>query len=94
VTWTGGAAGTYVDIAGGSTATINGKSVTVSFVCLAPVSALQFTVPPPVLLALPAGSGSLSVGNYSNVKLFTAPGLDLGLLNGESLTSKSPITFN
>jgi uncharacterized protein (TIGR03437 family) len=94
VTWTGGAAGTYVDIAGGSTATINGKSVTVSFVCLAPVSALQFTVPPPVLLALPAGSGSLSVGNYSNVKLFTAPGLDLGLLNGDSLTSKSPITFN
>jgi len=89
VTWTGGAAGSYVDITGSSSATINGKTVSVSFVCLAPVSAGQFSVPVPVLLALPAGNGSLSVGDYTNLQLFTAPGLDLGLLTSGSLTSKS-----
>jgi uncharacterized protein (TIGR03437 family) len=94
VTWTGGAPGTYVDITGASTATINGKSVSVSFVCYAPVSAGQFTVPVPVLLALPAGSGSLSVGDYSNQQLFTAPGLDYGLVFGYSDTSKSPLPYN
>lgn len=94
VTWTGGASGTYVDITGGSTAVINGKSVSVSFVCNAPISAGQFTVPVPVLLALPAGSGSLSVGSYSNQQLFTATGLDYGVAAGYSDTSKSPITYN
>jgi hypothetical protein len=94
VTWTGGAAGSYVNITGASTATINGKSVSVSFVCYAPVSAGQFTVPPPVLLALPAGSGTLDVGDYTNQQLFTAPGLDYGLLFGYSDTSKSPLTYN
>jgi hypothetical protein len=78
-----------VDITGSSSATINGKTVSVSFVCLAPVSAGQFSVPVPVLLALPAGNGSLSVGDYTNLQLFTAPGLDLGLLTSGSLTSKS-----
>ena len=94
VTWTGGSAGSYVDITGSSTATINGKSVAVSFVCLAPVAAGQFTIPAPVLLALPAGTGSLSVGDYTNQQLFTAPGLDLGLVSGYNLTSKSPLTYN
>ncbi len=94
VTWTGGAAGSYVDITGSSTGTINGKSVTVSFVCLAPVSAGQFSVPVPVLLALPAGSGSMSVGDYTNLKLFTAPGIDLGILAGYNDTDKSPIAYN
>lgn len=83
VTWTGGATGSYVNISGDSTA----NGVTVSFVCEAPVSAGQFTVPVPVLLALPAGSGSLTVGSY-NFNLFSAPGLDLGLLLGSSQTSK------
>ena len=93
VTWTGGAAGSYVNINGGSTATISGKSITVSFTCLAPQSAGQFTVPVPVLLALPAGTGSLSVGNYTNQQLFTAPGLDLGLLSGSNETSKT-LSYN
>ena len=89
VMWTGGAAGSYVNIGGGSATTINGKLVTVTFSCLAPVSAGQFSVPVPVLLALPASdSGTLSVGDYTNLKLFTAPGIDLGVLNGSSATSK------
>ncbi len=89
VTWTGGANGSYVNITGGSSATVNGKTVSFGFTCLAPVSAGQFTVPPAVLLALPAGNGSLSVGDYTNVQLFNASGLDLGLLVGGNTTSKT-----
>lgn len=89
VTWTGGAPGTYVQITGGSAATINGKTVSVTFICQAPVSAGQFSVPVPVLLALPASANaSLSVGDYTNLQTFTAPGIDLGLLTGGALTSK------
>jgi uncharacterized protein (TIGR03437 family) len=94
VTWTGGAAGTYVEITGGSTATINGKSTSVTFMCLAPVTAGQFTVPPPVLLSLPAGDGTLSLGNYANVKLFTAPGIDLGMMSSFNSATVATIPFN
>ncbi len=93
VTWSGGGSGSYVLISGGSTATVNGKQVTVTFVCEAPVSAGQFTVPPPVLLSLPAGTGTLSVGNNTNIQLFTAPGLDFGVMNGGNTTSKS-LSYN
>jgi hypothetical protein len=94
VTWTGGAPGTYVGISGVSSSTVNGRNISVSFSCQAPVSAGQFTVPPPVLLALPAGNnGSLDVGNYSNIKTFTATGLDLGYLMGYASTDKSSITY-
>jgi hypothetical protein len=89
VNWTGGAAGTYVQISGGSTANINGRQVTVSFSCTAPVAAGTFTVPVPVLLALPAGQGSLSVSDFTNFQTFTATGLDLGMLQGGYSTSKS-----
>jgi uncharacterized protein (TIGR03437 family) len=78
VTWTGGGAGSYVVIGGGSTATVGGQQVTVSFTCAAPASAGQFTVPSYILLALPAGSGTLAVDNYSNPQTFTATGLDIG----------------
>ena len=93
VNWTGGAAGTYVQISGGSTANINGRQVTVSFTCSAPVSAGTFTVPVPVLLALPAGTGSLGVSNFTNFQTFTASGLDLGIVQGGYSTSKS-LPFN
>jgi len=93
LTWTGGAAGSYVSITGTSSATVNGQSVSMGFTCLAPVAAQQFTIPSSVLLSLPAGSGSLSVGDYTNLSLFTAPGLDLGLLIGSNATSKSPIAY-
>jgi uncharacterized protein (TIGR03437 family) len=78
VSWTGGAAGTYVTINGTSTATIAGQPVSVSFTCAAPVSAGQFTVPSYVLLALPAGSGTLGLDNFTNPTTFTATGLDFG----------------
>jgi hypothetical protein len=75
VTWSGGAPGTYVQISGSSTI----QSMTVSFVCNAPVSALQFRVPPEVLLALPASNdGTLALDNVALPQSCTAPGLDLG----------------
>ena len=64
-----------------------------SFVCLAPVAAGQFSVPVPVLLALPAGTWLVRrVGDYSNLQLFAA-GLDLGILTGGNLTSKT-LSYN
>jgi uncharacterized protein (TIGR03437 family) len=75
-TWTGGASGTYAVISGSSVSSSSAFSA--SFVCDAPVSAGTFTVPPAVLLALPAGSGSLQVSNYTNPVNFTATGLDFG----------------
>jgi hypothetical protein len=74
-------------IGGGSTATVGGQSVTVGFTCEAPASAGQFTVPSYILLALPAGSGTLGVDNYGNPQTFTATGLDLGYQFAESSAS-------
>jgi hypothetical protein len=86
VTWTGGASGTYVIISGSATST----AATASFTCLAPVSAGQFTVPSYVLLALPAGSGSLSLENATTPVSFTATGLDLGIALAAGSFSTSP----
>jgi uncharacterized protein (TIGR03437 family) len=75
-TWTGGASGTYAVISGSS---VSSSSVfSASFVCDAPVSAGTFTVPPAVLLSLPAGSGSLQVSNYTNPVSVNIPNLDFG----------------
>jgi uncharacterized protein (TIGR03437 family) len=78
VTWTGGAPGTLVFISGASSS----GSANGSFVCYAPQSALQFTVPAYVLDTLPAGHGSLSVENITQYKTFTAPGIDFGTAFG------------
>jgi hypothetical protein len=78
VTWTGGGTGSYVVVGGSSTAIVGGLQVTVSFTCAAPASAGLFTVPSYILLALPAGSGTMAVDNYSNPQTFTATGLDIG----------------
>ena len=90
VTWTGGGSGTYVQITGSSSANINGQVTSVGFTCNAPVSAGQFTVPPAVLLALPAGNGSLSLSNSTNPQTFTASGLDLGYAFAGTTSTISP----
>jgi hypothetical protein len=77
VTWTGGIPGTQVTLVGASS--VNG--VTAGFLCAAPVSAGQMTVPAYVVLTLsPTGSsivpGQLVLGN-GNVTAFTASGLDI-----------------
>jgi hypothetical protein len=90
VNWSGGTPGTFVQISGGSSATVNGTSYTVGYICNAPIAPGTFTVPPSVLLVLPASqNGSMSVGDSSNITLFTASGLDLGLAAGSSQTSRT-----
>ncbi|HKA00253.1 MAG TPA: hypothetical protein VKE70_27270, partial [Candidatus Solibacter sp.] len=90
VTWSGGQPGSFVTINGTSSTTANGSNYSVSFTCNAPIEAGQFNVPVPVLLALPASNnGTLAVGDYSNIGVFTASGLDLGLTTASSLTSRT-----
>ena len=84
VTWTGGAAGTYVHITGSAS---TGSGFSAYFICNAPASAGTFTVPPGVLLALPAGSGGLEVSDYTNPQPFTATPLDFAF--AEAFTSTS-----
>jgi hypothetical protein len=73
VDWNGGASGTFVVISGSSSSP---SGFTSSFVCDAPVSAGTFTVPVPVLLTLPAGTGELSVSNYTIPVSVAIPQLD------------------
>lgn len=74
VTWTGGSPGSYVTITGSSTS----GGATGTYICMAPQSALTFTVPSYVLLGLPAGTGSTAVTNSTNPSTFAATGLDFG----------------
>jgi uncharacterized protein (TIGR03437 family) len=88
VTWTGGASGTFVAITG-SSSSVNPAAFG-SFTCFVPTSAGQFTVPNYVLAAMPAGSGSLTVANYSNFQTFSASGLDYGISYGFVISSINP----
>ena len=92
VTWTGGAANTFVNIAGGSSSSSAG--LTVSFTCVAPVAAGTFTVPSYILLALPAGSGNLGVAGETAIQTFAATGLDYGYLFGSSGGMNNSISYN
>jgi hypothetical protein len=94
VNWTGGDPTTHVAITGISLATVNGSSseyLAGYFSCRAPTSAGTFAVPPAVLLSLPASStiskdgftvstAILLLSNFANSVSFTAPNLDVGLL--------------
>jgi uncharacterized protein (TIGR03437 family) len=83
VDWTGGAPGSFVQISGYSSS----QGFSAFFVCDAPASAQSFTVPDSVLLALPAGSGTLAVSTYTNPVGFTAVGLDFGFAMAYASTS-------
>jgi hypothetical protein len=74
ITWTGGAAGTFVYMEGSSASTVASGS----FTCIANVSAGSFTVPAYVLAALPAGTGSITVENGTVPSTFTATNLNNG----------------
>ncbi|MGP0073937.1 MAG: hypothetical protein ACLPWF_18645 [Bryobacteraceae bacterium] len=80
VDWTGGSPGTYVIISGSSSDQNTGAFG--NFTCIAPQSALTFTVPSYVTLTLPAGTGNLAVENGTNFGTFTATGLDHGATFG------------
>lgn len=109
VNWSGGDPNSYVEISGTSSyfANVSGitpdptSAVVVSYTCTAQVSAKTFTVPPPVLLALPpSGSislggitipfqGEMSVANYTNPVKFTAAGLDAAFVTAYFSNGKS-----
>jgi hypothetical protein len=78
VMWTGGNAGTDVVIGGTSTAPVAGIT---GFTCRVPVEAGTFTVPPYILLDMPAGNGGVNVQS-SIAGTLTATGLDQGVAGG------------
>ena len=86
ITWTGGSNNTDVAIIGSSTA----NNVSVGFICISPVAPGQFTVPSYVLLALPAGNGSLSIANAPIPTSFTASGLNYGTVTASTTYTSSP----
>jgi uncharacterized protein (TIGR03437 family) len=90
VNWTGGGNG-FVQIAGGSIAASGTFDAT--FTCNAAASAGTFTVPPSVLLALPVGTGSLSVANYTLPQNFSVTGLDFAVAIA-SATTDIAATYN
>jgi uncharacterized protein (TIGR03437 family) len=92
VNWTGGGNG-FVEIRGGSIATSASGVFDATFTCNAAPGAGTFTVPPSVLLALPVGSGSLSVGNYTLPQNFAVSGLDFAVAIA-SATTDIAATYN
>ncbi len=86
VTWTPNSTTGFVTVHGTSP-TADG-SITQTFECAAPVSAGQLTVPPSLLLAMPASNGGqLVLYTYALPVTFTAPGLDAGFVVGEINTT-------
>ncbi len=83
-TWSGGSPGTLVYMTGDSSGTVNGQQVSASFTCISPQEALQFQVPSYVTSVMPAGSGSLSISNYTNFTTFSPAGLDIAFALGFS----------
>lgn len=90
VTWTGGSPGSFVIISG--TSSQPGSSAR-SFVCYAAQSDLAFTVPSYVTELLPAGNGTLGLVDTTPYKLFTAPGLDVGIAWASSGNGISGVTY-
>jgi uncharacterized protein (TIGR03437 family) len=72
VNWTGGFPNGTVQVEG------NTGAPGVKFYCYAPSSAGQLTIPPSILLALPAGTGKLVIGNTTAPQVFAASNNDLG----------------
>ena len=94
ITWTGGDANSYVDITGGAVGVpVNEvpSNVSANFECQAPASAGTFTVPPSVLLSLPATVGTLAVDLNVNVQSMTVPNADASLIlvNAASIQGQS-----
>ena len=97
ITWTGGGTG-LVTINGDSVSGTGNAAIGGVFICSAPATAGQFTVPAAVLLALPVSStqsvggvsipsGFLFVGS-STTSSFTASGIDQGFASYTDSTGK------
>jgi len=91
VNWTGGLPGSFVIISGTSSPP---DGLATSFVCYAPQSALEFTVPPYVTELLPAGSGTLGLVDTTPYQGFRAPGLDSGAAWASNGNGLSRVTYH
>lgn len=94
ITWTGGAANSYVDITGFSVSSADANAVGAGFICTAPVAAGSFHIPAAVLLALPPSAsvsgistGSLAVSNYTNPQSITVPNVQFATISGYTTNS-------
>jgi len=81
LTWTGGNPTGVAEIIATSSANTADGTVSARLYCEVPNSAGQFTIPASALLALPPGSGQLSIGANDQSPAFTAQGLDGGVVN-------------
>jgi uncharacterized protein (TIGR03437 family) len=89
VQWSGGDPRSNILIFGSSAAKVGDANLAGVFLCTAPISARQFTVPPIVTLSLPPSSmGTLSVESSVSSK-FTAPGIDFGTISSAVAASKT-----
>jgi uncharacterized protein (TIGR03437 family) len=80
LTWTGGDANGVVAIRGTAFGPSGSQPTSTSFMCSAPASLGQFTVPSSVLQALPVGPGTLPLENQSAPQNISASGLNAGYL--------------
>jgi len=95
LTWADSTSGELndIEIRGGLVTNTAGGAIPVGFVCHAPVTAGSFAIPPSILMALPAGSGTLSVAHLFNA-LYPANGpFDLFQATGRVVFSQS-VTYN
>ena len=82
VTWTGGSGNVQLYL---SSATNNTNSTGANALCTVAAGAGTFTIPPYVLLALPAGTfDHFSLGSAESDVTFTATGISLGTLHTQS----------
>jgi uncharacterized protein (TIGR03437 family) len=81
VTWTGGQANEIIQLEGFN-ATDNTYNVGADFLCSVPAAAGTFTIPPSVLLAMPAGSfGGLELRSFVTPVSLTGTGLTVAFIN-------------
>ncbi len=101
VNWTGGDPASFAYIIGISyNNNPNNSSATLGaeFICIAPISAGTFFVPPSVTLSLPASGASavspfgiIALGTFSTPQKFSAVGLDLGYLTSTNFVGGSVV---
>jgi uncharacterized protein (TIGR03437 family) len=88
VTWSGGFPNGFVQVIGSAGAPA------VKFICYAPTSAGQLSIPPSILLAVPPGPGSILYTDAIPLQTISASGVDVGLVAGtDNNGSKIDTTF-
>jgi uncharacterized protein (TIGR03437 family) len=92
LTWTGGNQTGVAEIIAASSANTANGTVSASLYCEVPNSAGQFTIPASALLALPPGSGQVSINTGDQSPVFTAQGLDGAVVN-VSVEDQLAVTF-